>query len=98
MVIYSSVLAGAGIAALPTYVRSLSNQIIPLDVRLPLRFELWAYYHERARTSRTIRCAVAWLRDAFDPIANPWFGEPFVEPASFAAQGVRSGVRLVDHK
>ena len=96
MVVYWSVLGGAGIAALPTYVRALSSQIIPLDVRLPLRFELWAYYHEKARSSPTVRAAVAWLREAFEPTANPWFSDSFVEPESFGASAPRPTIRLVD--
>lgn len=96
LVVYSSVLAGLGIAALPTYIRALSNQIIPLDVQLPLRFELWGYYHERSRLSPSIRAAVGWLRESFDPEANPWFSETYIDPAKFDVQKPPPSIRLVD--
>lgn len=96
LVVYSLVLSGAGIAALPTYVRALTNQIIPLDAHLPLRFELWAYYHERYRSSPAIRAAVDWLRQAFDSDENPWFSETYLNPAKFDVKIPNPTIHLVE--
>jgi DNA-binding transcriptional LysR family regulator len=81
--VYWAVVAGAGIAALPTYARAISTRVIPIDVPLPLRFELWYYFHANARYSPAVRAAVDWLKQAFDPAANPWFAERFVHPRDF---------------
>jgi DNA-binding transcriptional LysR family regulator len=83
---YWAVVNGAGIAALPTYTRALSKHVIPLALTLPIRFDLWLYYHVEARHSPAVRATVDWLRAAFDPILYPWFADQFVHPREFARE------------
>ena len=81
--VYWAVSSGAGIAALPTYARVVAPSLIPMEASLPLRFELWYYFHPEARQSPAIRSAVEWLKMAFEPVANPWFSDRFVHPIDF---------------
>ena len=83
--VYWAVASGAGIAALPSYARVMAKHLRPLDIPLPLRFELWYYYHPGARRSPAIRAAIDWLKAAFDPVDYPWFAERFIHPRDFAA-------------
>jgi DNA-binding transcriptional LysR family regulator len=84
---YWAVVNGAGIAALPTYTRALSKHVIPLALTLPIRFDLWLYYHIEARHSPAVRATVDWLRAAFDPTVYPWFSNDFVHPRDFERAG-----------
>lgn len=81
--VYWAVINGAGIAALPTYVRAISKHVIPLEARLPMRFDLWYYYHIDARHSPAVRATIDWLKAAFDPAVYPWFADHFVDPRDF---------------
>jgi len=75
-----AVLSGAGIAAMPTYVHELTDQLVPLDVSATLRRDLHLVYHSDARDSPAIRTTITWLRAAFDPSTFPWFAGEFIHP------------------
>ena len=94
--VYWAVVNGAGIAALPTYARAVSKHLIPLDVPLPLRFDLWYYFHAEARRSPAIRATVDWLKAAFDPGLYPWFADQFVHPNDFESNRTGKVVRLFE--
>jgi len=94
--VYWAVVNGSGIAALPTYSRAVSKHIIPLDVPLPLRFDLWYYYHAEARHSPAVRATVDWLKAAFDPVVYPWFADQFIHPREFERGRVGKVVPLFD--
>jgi DNA-binding transcriptional LysR family regulator len=82
-----AVVNGLGIAPMPTFVRALSPELVPLDPPLNLRFDLLATYQTSARASPAIRAAMAWLRDCFAPAAQPWFRDEFVHPCDFPLAG-----------
>jgi DNA-binding transcriptional LysR family regulator len=92
--VYWAVVNGSGIAALPTYARAISKHVIPLDVPLPIRFDLWYYYHAEARHSPAVRATIDWLKEAFDPVAYPWFADNFVHPHDFERGKTGKVVRL----
>jgi len=94
--VYWAVVNGAGIAALPTYARAVSKHLIPLDVPLPLRFDLWYYFHAEARHSPAIRSTIDWLKTAFDPDLYPWFADQFVHPRDFEKNRTGKVVRLFE--
>jgi DNA-binding transcriptional LysR family regulator len=83
MSVYWAVVNGAGVAAFPTYVRSITKDLIPLTLPFQLRFDLWIYYHESARSSPAIRATVDWIKEAFDGERYPWFADEFVHPDAF---------------
>ena len=78
-----AVATGAGIAAMPTYVRASTRSVIPIDPPLNLRFDLYYVIHAGARGSPAIETTLAWLRACFDPALYPWFRSEFVHPDDF---------------
>jgi DNA-binding transcriptional LysR family regulator len=96
--LYWAVANGAGIAALPTYMRAVSRRVRPLDLPLRMKFELWMAYDESARVSQPVRQTVDWLRSCFDSARYPWFSDHFVHPDDFIAPFHDSQVvPLFDH-
>jgi DNA-binding transcriptional LysR family regulator len=75
---------GAGIAPMPTFVRAVTRNVLPIDPPLGLRFDLFCTYHPSGRGSPAIEAALAWLRACFDPQLYPWFRSEFVHPNDFA--------------
>jgi DNA-binding transcriptional LysR family regulator len=92
MSVYWAVVNGAGIGAFPTYVRSVTKNLIPLSLPFQLRFDLWVYYHSAARHTPAVRAAVDWLKDAFDGDKYPWFADEFVHPNDFPVADRSAGV------
>jgi DNA-binding transcriptional LysR family regulator len=82
--LFWAVASGVGIGALPTYIRSVSHRVRPIDLPIQLKFELWASYGHAARQSEPVRTAMQWLRESFDSKRYPWFGDQFVHPNDFA--------------
>lgn len=73
--------AGAGIAALPSYVSECDTKLIPLTHIKPLAsFRFWLAYTERARNLPACAPVLQWLRDCFDPISHPCFREAYLPP------------------
>ncbi len=71
---------GAGIGALPTYALSLGAKLIPVDIGVTNRLEIWLTYHPDLRNSSRHMAVVEWLRRIFDPARFPCFGEKFIHP------------------
>jgi hypothetical protein len=57
--------------------------VVPLDLPINLKFDLWLSYNYAARHSAPVRATIDWLRRSFDPIRYPWFMEEFVHPDHF---------------
>jgi len=74
---------GAGVGLLPTYARAVTRRVRPVGVDLRLRRDIWLVYHPKVRSIKSVRAAIAWLKDAFDPDRYPWFREEFVAPDQF---------------
>ena len=75
---------GAGIAPMPTYVRAVTRNVLPVDPPLGLRFDLFCTYHPSGRGSPAIQATLDWLRSCFDPALYPWFRSDFVHPNDFS--------------
>ncbi|WP_269769803.1 LysR family transcriptional regulator [Flavisphingomonas formosensis] len=69
-----------GVALMPTYVVDLTNRLVPLDLPVQFRFDLYYYYHPEARDAPPLRATIDWLKHMFDPVRYPWFREDFVHP------------------
>ena len=76
---------GAGVAALPTYVVCLDSRLVMVgkDERAHARFWLICD-HERSQLPR-FKETIAWLKNIFEPRANPWFRQEFIPPENFEA-------------
>jgi DNA-binding transcriptional LysR family regulator len=77
---YWAVARGAGIGLLPTYARAMTKRVVPVDMELKLRREIYLVYHPDSRRSKPVQQAVEWLRQSFDPQRYPWFSDSFVHP------------------
>lgn len=81
--LYWAIVNGIGIGALPTYARSVSKKVIPLDLPIQFKFELWMSFDRSVRSSKPIRATIDWLEACFDPVTYPWFSENFIHPDDF---------------
>lgn len=81
---FSSVLTGAGIGILPTYVQAIGAGLVPLDMGEIIKHEIWLTYRSDAKRIARIRKTIDWITRAFDPGRFPWFREDFIHPARLA--------------
>ena len=80
---YWAVAKGVGIGMLPTYARAITRSVVPIDMELKLRRDLWLAYPLDAKKSKAMTTVLAWLRDSFDSRLYPWFSDDFVHPDNF---------------
>jgi DNA-binding transcriptional LysR family regulator len=85
MTLLWSVLNGEGIAAMPTYVMAFGDSLVPLDLPVQLRFDIFLTYHPDLRDAAPAVIAIRWLKRIFAPAQQPWFREHFVHPAEMVA-------------
>lgn len=78
--LYRAVADGAGIGALPTYVRAITRKVKPIRLAFQLKFDLWLSYDVRMKGSRALQQTADWLRESFDAEQYPWFSEHFIHP------------------
>jgi DNA-binding transcriptional LysR family regulator len=79
-----SIVNGAGIGILPTYVKALGSNLVPLDIGEFHRHEIWLTYRSDAKKIARTRKTIDWVVRAFDPVRFPWFRDEFVHPSRFA--------------
>lgn len=79
-----SVCAGAGVAALPTYLAHFEPELMMLDTGQYARARFWLVFDRENGELTRVRKVIDWIRDVFAHARNPWFWEEFVEPAEFA--------------
>ncbi len=77
---------GIGIGMLPTYARAITRSVVPIDLDLAFRRDIWLSYPMAARDSKSVSEAIAWIRESFDPRLYPWFADTFVHPDTFEAE------------
>ena len=71
---------GAGIGMLPNYALSLGAKLVPIDVGLKHRLDIWMTYHPDLRNSYRHMLVVDWLRRIFDGRRFVCFEEKFIHP------------------
>jgi DNA-binding transcriptional LysR family regulator len=74
---------GLGIGALPTYAGAISARLIPLEIPISLKFELWLSFDRSGANSLPVREAINWAHRCFDPLRYPWFSDEFIHPRNF---------------
>ena len=89
---YWAVAQGVGIGVLPTYARAITKSVIPLDMEIKLRRDIWLIFHPDIRRSQQGKEAIAWIKDAFNSEKYPWFSDTFVHPSVFEARFTDSTV------
>lgn len=78
---YWAIVNGAGIGMLPTYVTSLGDDIVPIDLPLRTQHDIWLVYHPDSGRIPRVRLLIDWLIDAFSASKYPWFADQFVHPS-----------------
>ena len=81
---FGSVVAGAGIGVLPTYIQALGAGLVPLDLGEVFKHDIWLTYRSDAKRVARLRKTIDWIVRSFDPARFPWFREDFIHPAGFA--------------
>jgi DNA-binding transcriptional LysR family regulator len=89
--LYHAVANSTAIAALPTFASAMSRHVVPVDLPLQLKFDLWLSFNRSARKSLPVRTAIDWVRKCFDPELYPWFADRFVHPKDFDPNITRVG-------
>jgi DNA-binding transcriptional LysR family regulator len=79
-----SIVNGAGIGILPTYVKALGSNLVALDISEINKHEIWLTYRSDAKRIARIRKTIDWIVQCFDPAKYPWFRDDFVHPSRFA--------------
>jgi DNA-binding transcriptional LysR family regulator len=78
-----SIVKGAGIGILPTYVQALGSNLVPLEFSEVHKHEIWLTYRSDAKRIARIRKTIDWAAQCFDPHRYPWFRDEFVHPSRF---------------
>jgi len=78
-----SVVNGIGIGALPTYVQAIGADLVPLDIAVMEKHDIWLVYRSDAKRIPRIRKTIDWVIQSFDPRRFPWFREEFIHPDRF---------------
>ncbi|MEZ5961383.1 MAG: LysR family transcriptional regulator [Hyphomonadaceae bacterium] len=79
-----SVLAGAGIAFLPTCAASFIPSITMLGEEPAASPKLYLVYDPAIARVARAKSVLDWLKDIFSPASNPWFADDFIHPRDFA--------------
>ncbi|OJY38694.1 MAG: hypothetical protein BGP06_09535 [Rhizobiales bacterium 65-9] len=69
-----------GMAFLPNYALALGAPLVPVDIGLKNRLDIWLSYHPDFKSSERHKTIIAWLRRIFDPKRYPCFQEEFIHP------------------
>lgn len=86
-----------GIGFLPSYASLLAPSLLPVDVGLTRRLEVWMTYHPDLRESRRHMLVAEWLRRVFDARRFPCFAEAFIHPGDLAPlMGETARVNMTD--
>lgn len=77
---------GGGIGILPSYMATLDNRLVALELPeiAPIRF--WITYTERARRLPQGKALIDWLRRLFESQDAIWFADQFVHPRDHDAK------------
>ena len=74
---------GAGIGGLPTYATAIGADVVPVDIGIHHKVDIWMTYHPDAKRVPRIATTIDWLVTAFDQSKYPWFRTDFIHPSRF---------------
>lgn len=74
---------GAGIAIVPTFVRTFAPELVMVHPEPMAKIQVWLVHHRDALKTARMRVVADWLKSLFDPRDNPWFREEFIHPDDF---------------
>jgi DNA-binding transcriptional LysR family regulator len=74
---------GAGIGVLPSYVSLISDKLVPVDLGIYMRSDLYLCYLKDTGDNKGKRAVATWLQTAFSPSRYPCFRPEYVHPKDF---------------
>jgi DNA-binding transcriptional LysR family regulator len=74
---------GAGIGLLPSYVSLISDKLVPVDLGIYMRSDLYLCYLRDTGDNKGKRAVASWLQMAFSPSRYPCFQSEFIHPNDF---------------
>lgn len=77
----TAIKSGAGIGLLPTYVSLFSDDLVPLDLGVHMRSDIWLCYLRGSSNQEANRTVSYWLQNTFDQKRYPCFQNEFVHPS-----------------
>lgn len=81
---YWAIAKGAGIGMLPTYAPAIGGKVVPLDLGITRKYQIWLTYHPDANKIPRVRRLLDWIIECFRPEKYPWFREQFIHPKELA--------------
>jgi DNA-binding transcriptional LysR family regulator len=82
--VVEGVIAGTGLAALPTFLAATYPDLVMLSPPLPPICLSLVYHNDVARQPR-IKTVLGWLEATFDASSHPWFRQEFTAPKDYFA-------------
>lgn len=83
---YWAIAKGIGIGMLPTYARAITRTVVPIDLDLVFRRDIWLSYPIAAGEDSRASAVIEWVKASFDPLLYPWFADEFIHPDTFESQ------------
>lgn len=74
---------GAGIGGLPTFAAAIGADVVPIDIDIRHKVDVWMTYHPDAKRTPRVATMIDWLIGAFETRKYPWFREEFIHPNHF---------------
>jgi DNA-binding transcriptional LysR family regulator len=71
---------GAGIGALPSYALALGAPLVPIDIGINNKLDIWLTYHPDTKNVPKNKLVIKWLKGIFNPVIYPWFRDEFIHP------------------
>ena len=78
-----AVAKGAGVGWLPTYAQACGGRVVPLDLDMRFKLEIWLAHHPSSSRIARVRRVIEWIADNCSPKRFPWFRDEFVHPRDF---------------
>ena len=77
--------SSGGIALLPTYLKEVYPDLVPLNAPEVAPIHFWLTYTERVRRLPVGQVVIDWIKSIFDHGAAPWFRSAYIHPDEIAS-------------
>ena len=81
----AAISSGIGIGSLPTYMHAMGADLVPLDLGVEEKHDIWLVFRSDAKRIARVRKTLEWITRCYDPRRFPWFRDEFIHPSQFPA-------------
>jgi len=75
-----AVQAGAGIGVMPSSIAVIAPDLVALEPAPLASIRKWLVYHRDVAQIARVRRVIDWIKEIYDPRANPWFRDEYISP------------------